>query len=63
MTFEWDNDKQHRNLVKHGVDFQDVVRIFAHPVLEWVDDREDYGEKRIPSIGVTDEEYFVVVST
>ncbi len=63
MTFEWDNDKQHRNLVKHGVDFQDVVRFFANPVLEWIDNREDYREERILSIGVTEEEYFVVVST
>ncbi len=63
MPFEWDNDKQHRNLEKHGVDFQDVVRIFANPVLEWVDDREEYGEERILAIGVTEGEYFVVVST
>jgi uncharacterized DUF497 family protein len=63
VTFEWDNGKQYRNLVKHEVDFQDVVRIFANPVLEWVDDREDYGEERILSIRVTEDEYFVVVST
>ncbi len=63
MTFEWDNDKQHRNLMKHGVDFQDMVWFFANPVLEWIDNREDYREERILSIGVTEEEYFVVVST
>ncbi len=63
MTFEWDNDKQQRNLAKHGVDFVDVIRMFANPVLEWIDDREDYGEERIVSIGHDQEEYFVVVST
>ena len=47
MTFEWNNDKQQRNLEKHGVDFLDVVRIFSNPVLEWIDNREDYGEERI----------------
>ena len=63
MTFEWDDDKQQGNLEKHGVDFLDVVRIFANPVLEWIDTRQDYGEERTISIGVTEEDYFVVVST
>ncbi|MBA3612779.1 MAG: BrnT family toxin [Nitrospirales bacterium] len=63
MVFEWDDDKQEGNLKKHGVDFLDVVRIFANPVLEWIDTRQDYGEERTISIGFTEEDYFVVVST
>jgi uncharacterized protein len=45
------------------VDFLDVARIFSNPVLEWIDTRHNYGEKRIISIGFTEEDYFVVVST
>jgi hypothetical protein len=63
MDFEWNNDKQESNLQKHGVDFLDAVRIFSNPVLEWVDTRKDYGEKRIMTIGYDDENYFIVVST
>jgi len=63
MKFEWDNDKQERNLQKHGVDFLDAVRIFSQPVLEWVDTRKDYGEKRIVTIGCDGENCFIVVST
>lgn len=63
MDFEWDNDKQKSNLQKHGVDFLDAVRIFSNPVLEWVDNRKDYGEKRIMTMGYDDENYFIVVST
>lgn len=63
MSFEWDNDKQRSNLQKHGVDFLDAVRIFSNPVLEWVDSRKDYGEKRIMTIGFDDEDFFIIVST
>jgi hypothetical protein len=60
---KWDNDKQERNLEKHGVDFVDAVKIFSHPVFEWMDTRQDYGEERVISIGGDGEDYFVVVST
>ena len=63
MKFEWDNDKQERNLEKHGVDFVDAVKIFFNPVLEWLDTRQDYGEERVISLGCDEEDYFVVVST
>jgi uncharacterized DUF497 family protein len=63
MNFEWDETKRHSNLLKHGVDFLDAVKIFANPVLEWPDDRQDYGEERFMSIGVFEEDYFVIIST
>jgi len=28
MEFEWDDAKRHQNLVKHGIDFRDVRRLF-----------------------------------
>ena len=45
------------------MDFIDAVKIFSNAVLEWVDRRQDYGEERLISIGVDEEECFVVVST
>ena len=61
MAFEWDAGKNAVNLAKHGVDFADASRIFEGPVLERLDDREDYGETRIAAVGVVEgRELFVV---
>ena len=47
MEFEWDSVKNQRNIEKHGIDFTEAVRIFERPMPTVVDDRRDYGEKRI----------------
>ena len=47
MAFEWDAGKNAGNLAKHGIEFADASRLFEGPVLERLDDREDYGETRI----------------
>jgi len=63
MLFEWDENKRLRNIEEHGVDFKVAVRIFIKPVLENIDDRNDYGEIRIRALGVTDDECFMVIYT
>ncbi len=52
MQFEWDKDKNRSNIEKHGVSFELAVGIFDHPRLDRIDDRQDYGETRIISLGV-----------
>ena len=52
MEFEWDNEKNDKNIEKHGLDFADVSLVFDHPVLEYEDSRKDYGEKRFFGIGI-----------
>lgn len=54
MTFEWDADKNRINIGKHGVSFETAKRIFEGPVLSWADDRKEYGEVRLRSIGQVD---------
>lgn len=49
--FEWDEVKNQANIHKHGIDFLDAVRIFENPTLDRIDDRQDYGEVRINSVG------------
>ncbi len=49
VSFEWDDEKRERNLTKHGIDFVRAVKIFENPVVERLDDHEDYGEERIIS--------------
>lgn len=52
MKFEWDDNKNNRNIKKHGIDFNDAITIFDDDNrLEAVDDRDDYGEERIQVIG------------
>jgi uncharacterized DUF497 family protein len=54
MTFTWDPAKNAANIAKHGVSFEQAMRIFAGPVVTGFDDRNDYGELREISIGLLD---------
>jgi len=63
MEFEWDADKREANLEKHGVDFRIAIRIFDGPTVDRADDRRDYGEERVISIGEFEGRVLVVVST
>ncbi|MCA3692537.1 MAG: BrnT family toxin [Aquidulcibacter sp.] len=63
MEFEWDEEKNRANILKHGVDFADAMLIFENFVLSAEDRRYNYGEQRMRSIGIMDDECFVVVHT
>jgi len=52
MNYVWDRRKSRSNLTRHGIAFEDAIRIFDGPTLEKVDDRFDYGETRVYAIGV-----------
>ena len=51
MKFEWDKSKNEVNIRKHGIDFMDVKEMFDHPMLTFLDDREDYAEDRWIGMG------------
>ena len=61
MKFEWDENKNRENMRKHGIDFADAIEIFRHPMLTSLDDRRDYGEDRLKSIGLLSSTVAVVV--
>jgi uncharacterized protein len=63
MDFEWHEAKNAANIAKHGIDFEDAIRIFDGPVLETPDTRTDYGERRIIAFGVVDDRELAVVYT
>ena len=53
--FEWDADKAAANWRRHGVTFDQAVKACRDPfAVEWVDEREAYGEERINLIGMCD---------
>ena len=52
--FEWDDDKANANHHKHGVSFEEACTVFDDAfVITEEDDREDYGELRLNSIGLS----------
>ncbi|MCF6236207.1 MAG: BrnT family toxin [Gammaproteobacteria bacterium] len=47
MLFEWDDNKNSKNIDKHGIDFNDAITIFDDDErIEAVDGRNDYGEAK-----------------
>ena len=60
--FEWDENKRNANLKKHGIDFADAVRMFNGPVVEWLDEREDYGEDRFLALAELDGQVILCVA-
>ena len=52
-SFEWDDDKAAKNLGEHGVAFSEAIKAFQDRfAVEWIDDREDYGEERTNLLGM-----------
>jgi uncharacterized protein len=52
MEFDWDEEKAARNLKEHGVSFQTATTAFNDRcAIEFLDDREDYGEEPVILIG------------
>ncbi|MEO9778948.1 MAG: BrnT family toxin [Sedimentitalea sp.] len=52
MQFEWDEGKNRANIAKHGISFEQARLIFYDLTVDLVDDRADYGETRIISLGL-----------
>ncbi len=61
MDFKWDEAKSERTRRERGFGFDDAARIFAGPVLEWCDVREDWPEVRILAIGDVGESILAVI--
>jgi len=61
MEYVWDDEKNRSNIKKHGVAFEDAVKIFGGAVVEQQDDRFEYGEIRIYAIGLLQGLELVVV--
>jgi uncharacterized protein len=52
MTYEWDLRKDGQNRGKHGLSLADGIPALEDPDAEsWVDERFDYGEERIITLG------------
>ena len=63
MSFEWDENKRQSNIDKHGIDFADAVKIFDTFVHTVPNDKVDYGEQRMISVGILEEREITVIHT
>jgi uncharacterized protein len=52
LKFEWNKSKASDNFDRHGVTFELAREVFKDPfAVEFLDDRQDYGEERFVIIG------------
>ncbi|HVC54987.1 MAG TPA: BrnT family toxin [Stellaceae bacterium] len=60
--FEWDPEKESRNIHKHGIDFATAKLIWDGSVFERIDNRQ-YGETRFQAFGVVENRILTVIFT
>jgi hypothetical protein len=63
MDLTYDPEKRAKTLAERGLDFDDAVQVFAGPTVDFIDDRQDYGEERWLSFGHLESRLIVVVWT
>ena len=51
IQFRWDEVKRRRNISNHGLDFIDAPAVFEGQTVTYEDDRFDYGEERLVTLG------------
>lgn len=62
--FEWDDAKARINIARHDVSFEMARKVFRDPfALDWLDDREDYGEARSVAVGLAGHQLLWVAYT
>ena len=64
MNYEWDEKKRQINITKHGIDFVAAKEVFNDiERIETIDDRKNYDEERIQTIGYAKPGILFVVYT
>lgn len=62
MQFEWDDEKEKINIIKHGIDFTTAARVFKDENrLELYDEAHSDFEDRYITIGLIDEVAYLVM--
>lgn len=63
MDYVWDDGKSATNLLKHGLSFEDAALVFSGACVTFEDDRYDYGEPRLITLGALEGRVVVLVHT
>ena len=61
--YEWDEEKNRKNLSERGLSFDDAEAVFAGPCVTFEDTREDYGEQRLITFGLLEGRLVVIAHT
>ena len=63
MRFEWDAAKADRNLIKHGVSFEEAATVFGDPLSDTFDDpAHSKAEQRFIIIGSSERGRMLIVA-
>jgi len=52
MKYEWDKAKNRANRIKHALSFEDAEQVSGGPCVTFEDDRFDYGEEPLITLGL-----------
>ena len=63
MAISFDPSKREKVLTERGLDFVEANEVIDGPHWQFVDDRRDYGEERITTVGMLKGRMVVVVWT
>ena len=63
MRYEWDEAKRQSNIQKHGIDFIGIEKVFAGETITILDDRFDYGQTRVITVGLLSGHVVVIAHT
>ena len=61
MAIIFDPAKRDRTRAERGVAFEDAREVFSGPVFEFDDERRDYGERRIVTVGFVARRMTIVI--
>lgn len=63
MRYEWDQAKSRTNRLKHGLEFGDAEEVFSGPCVTFADERFEYGEQRLITLGTLAGRIVVITHT
>jgi len=63
MKLDWDAAKNRSNFAKHGLRFEDAEEVFSGPCVTFLDDRFDYSEERLVTLGLLAGRLVVIAHT
>lgn len=63
MQFEWDGEKAHTNVNKHGISFNEATTIFGDPLAVTIDDPDhSQDEQRLLTTGLSERQRLIIVA-
>ena len=60
IMFEWDEEKERENFIKHGIHFSTAAKVFLDPHKLIREDEEHFGEERFNILGKVGKVLFIV---